>query len=138
MKKYNGGNWTDGNGRVDYQYKIVDGNECVYCGEEAEVYDHVPPIACYPASGLKYPACNRCNSFLHSFVSGNINERKKVLIKQYKKKYRKILKMPEWDEHEMEEVDSSLKAFILSGLAQKETIYRKIERLNTHYETMQR
>jgi len=119
---------TDGT-NTDYLYKIIEGDRCVYCGIDAEVYDHVPPMTCCPMNGLKYPSCRRCNSFLNSSAQSDIEARKQSLIKQYAKKYKKILKMPEWEEWEIREEEFDIQCIIREGLVVKEMVLSKLEHL---------
>lgn len=89
------------------------GDSCVYCGVLADTMDHVPPISWCQSfdkkvlethNFFKVPCCNECNNFLNNMPLFSVRERLKEVRKRIKKKYKKVLSMPKWDEEELQEL----------------------------------
>jgi hypothetical protein len=87
---------------------------CIYCGQQATGYDHVPPLAYVAALAdtdaldvplHKYPACPECNSFLGSTLILTLKARRAYVRGKIEGKYRSFLQMPRWDEEELNELD---------------------------------
>jgi hypothetical protein len=107
-----------------YKYRKVKTywNECIYCGAPAVVWDHVPPISlAYHYAGnqeikfLLVPACGECNALLSNHDIPTVDERKNYLLNRITKKYRKILKMPDWSDSELEEIKGYINKFVKSS-----------------------
>lgn len=90
------------------------GDPCVYCGQPSDCYDHVPPlhyIARLSQADIhgyklkKHPACVECNSYLTGLVLLTKKERRLRVKEKLRSKYKSYLKMPFWDEEELEELD---------------------------------
>lgn len=98
-------------------------DDCVYCGLPAEGWDHVPPISWAAAVErerapfLKIPACGECNSILVDRPIFEIGARCWEAKKGLRKKYRKVLEIPEWDAAELAEMRPSLARDIRAHLA---------------------
>lgn len=91
------------------------GDPCSYCGQVADTLDHIPPllrVEMLTAAGqecdgpyVKVPACIECNSALTSLNKMTLKERRAHVRGYLRKKYKKFLKIPNWDEDELAEVD---------------------------------
>ena len=125
---------TEGNGVhnayrgiFDIGYKVVPGIICVYCGDEATGHDHVPPLIMCSSNGLLYPACRECNCILNTFTAIDIGERKRELKRRLRNRYRKILKMPKWDDYELSELHPDMQKYIKTSMAIKDRILERLE-----------
>lgn len=103
----------------DANYRVIGdlGDPCAYCGVESTQYDHVPPLHYVSrlseeeiAAGdlRKYPSCNECNSALTGQLFLTLNERRAHILEFLRAKYRKFLRMPQWDEDELGELDTDM------------------------------
>lgn len=86
---------------------------CVYCGAPASTFDHVPPLH-YVARNpdcderlLKHPSCAECNSALNGAILLTLKERREYIRQYLRRKYSSYLKMPLWDEDELEELSDT-------------------------------
>lgn len=106
--------------------------DCTYCGSILELgRDHVVPSAYTHivrtfSSVYTVCACRECNSLLGDVMILTVPERAQYLAKTYKKRYKKLLKMPDWKESELEEVGPRFVDTILTGLAQRDSVKLRI------------
>ena len=117
------------------------GDLCLYCGERATGFDHVPPLSVVDnlvRCGLQvlnlrlYPCCSECNSILGDIYLATLKERRDHLLKYYLKKYHKTLSIPLWYDQELATIGSTLQKWIESKEAKSRRAMRKIEHLNSH------
>jgi hypothetical protein len=54
----------------------------------------------------KLPACQECNSFLGPVKLDHIPDRRKWVLVRLTRKYGKFLRMPEWSNEELAELDT--------------------------------
>lgn len=84
-------------------YKPVDVWFCLYCGVEANVMDHVPPLSWIGALGSEFfiekgtplllvPSCQECNAILGSFGLFNVNERRAYVASALYERYSSLIK----------------------------------------------
>ena len=103
-------------------YKLYCPNEdrrftCFYCGDSAPTLDHVPSLNCVHDLRLEYeienylkvPSCIQCNSFASDEPHLDIFERRMFIKEKIKKKYHKILSLPDWDDNEIEQMEFTFK-----------------------------
>lgn len=102
--------------RFDARYKTRGDwrcDPCVYCGLPATCFDHVPPLRIVETmddaeldahNPVKHPACHECNSTLGAMLLLTLKERRKHLSSVYRRKYKKFIRMPEWDEEDLAEL----------------------------------
>ena len=91
------------------------GDPCTYCGQVSDTLDHIPPLVMVGAMAstganldapfIKVPACHECNSILGAVNRMRIRDRRAHVKDALRKKYKKFLRIPNWDEDELEEVD---------------------------------
>jgi len=93
------------------------GDPCVYCGQESTGHDHIPPLvhvnsldekARNMLNLRKYPACIECNSILGKTLLASVPERRKYVLGKLRSKYASCLRMPTWDEEELDELGRNL------------------------------
>lgn len=119
------------------EFVIVNGRDCLYCGEVAEVRDHVLPLnrleVMTPAEVmaasdllLLVPACRECNGWLNSQFFPTLDARQKAVQEHYVQKYRRILSMPDWSLDDLEELGPTLRRHVRAGLQQRERQRRRI------------
>ncbi len=112
-------------------------NVCTYCGESAGVErEHVIPAAFYatrsfdPNNQWIVPACRICNSFAGSSLFFSIPEKARYLSKRYKRKYKKLLRIPFWSQEELEEMSYKLRVGIESSMLMRLAVLRRISFLD--------
>lgn len=98
-----------------YDKKGDYGDPCTYCGQVSDTLDHVPPLNMVYIKAevglecegpfVKVPACSECNMLLGKVHKVSIKERRAHIKDAIKKKYKRFLKIPNWDEDELEDVD---------------------------------
>jgi len=97
-----------------YRFSGKIGDPCVYCGQPSDTYDHVPPLHFVQRTSeldltdrdlVKYPACKECNSFLTGLLLMTILDRRKHVKGKLRKRYKSFLKMPVWDQEELDELE---------------------------------
>lgn len=108
-------------------------NVCIYCGNQANVLDHVPPVSCaqlYKSGHIRVPACKSCNKHLYNLDIPRINDRKKYLLEKFLKKYKKHLDMPKWHDDEIDELEGDIKKFVKDGIRIKKAIIKRLSFLS--------
>jgi ribosomal protein L37AE/L43A len=117
-------------------------NICYYCGQPADSIDHVIPqamlrqLVCLEDGeitkailrkrALKVWACRECNSLLSSSYQDSLVERKQFLKEKLKKKYKRIIALPKWDEDDLNEMGYVLRQYIENAARLKEFIVQRI------------
>lgn len=120
--------------------------DCFYCGFPATTRDHSIPVsilwtiirnqnwdlleqlkAGYERGELVVPACRECNSLLAAGLDYSLEERKLRLKGLLKKKYKRYLDLPDWNEKELAEMGYSLLEWINSSLAFRNNILMRLE-----------
>lgn len=84
---------------------------CAYCGEYASDIEHVIPRSSKLAT-YTVPACQECNGIAGGKLFLGFDEKQTFIRNALKKKYRKVLAMPEWDEEEVEEMGRAMSDMI--------------------------
>ncbi len=83
---------------------------CVYCGEHATDREHVVPKSL--GGSWTVPSCRECNSLIGASLQPSLSERRKVIARKVKARYRKVLRVPEWDREEVSELGPILRLAI--------------------------
>ena len=113
---------------------------CSYCGEYAETYDHVVPISYKHVSRRlevgnreAIPCCRECNSLLGNAFLHTVSYRAEYLIKKYKRRYSKIIKTPNWDMDELEDMGEGMRKSILARMDMRDILIERLTHLKqTH------
>lgn len=108
----------------------------MYCGYEGDIErEHVIPAHWYSHRTYDFnsqwivDSCKQCNSFAGAFVSFSIPEKAAHILKRYKTKFRKILKVPLWTEEELNGVSPRLRLGIEESQLARVIVSRRIEHL---------
>ena len=109
---------------------------CSYCGEYANTYDHVIPVSYKHISrNLEVgnreaiPCCSECNSLLGNKFLHTVSLRATYLLKKYRSRYSKVLKTPDWDTDELEDMGESMRRSIVARLDMRDILKERIEHL---------
>jgi len=112
---------------------IFERYKCVYCGDIANELDHVIPKSYANTQSYSkdkvIPCCKECNVNLGNVAYHTISGRASYLIPIYRKKYNKILKFPEWDEYDLEDMSKNMKKSIIFMQNKRELIKLRIKNL---------
>lgn len=110
--------------RYHHLYHHIDNDGvCIYCGDVADVDDHVPPITRvddYRAFGLNQeyylvvPCCSHCNGLLGSSLQRTLLERIYVLNDKLRDRLRKD--GADWTPEQLDELGGWLHEYISSGI----------------------
>lgn len=99
---------------------------CIYCGAPSDCRDHVIPVAYLslargydPEKQWIVPACNNCNLLAGPYIAFSIAEKAQYILGRFRCKYKKLLKHPEWQQDELDDLDYSLRTMIWGGLVAK-------------------
>ena len=106
---------------------------CTYCGEPADTRDHVIPSTTRGCvlNGKEHTVacCKECNSVLSSRPYYTIGARAAYLEEAYRKRYKKVLKYPTWEEDEIKELSRNLQRHIQQGQWLKTNTEARLEHL---------
>ena len=116
---------------------------CYYCGEfGSDTLDHTIPYSYYsPTSVGKKPkarkadlvpmvdCCRECNRTLSNKLIIDVRGRANYLKEKYEKKYKRILRLPDWEEKEIKKLGKSLRSTVIKGLIEKESIQERLDYL---------
>jgi hypothetical protein len=123
----------------DQCYETIPIAFCIYCGECWDVYDHVPPVSAWCTNSswaFKYPACNECNSILGSVPIKDIRVRRYIILKKLYSKYKKLIKLPEWERLEIEDLRGFIKNYVEKSCVKQKFILKKIDFLCENYKAL--
>jgi hypothetical protein len=80
--------------------------------------------------GLLIPACSECNGILSSSYIKRLSDRKKYLLKAYRKKYKKLMESPCWTETELNELSYELRSAIETSEIRKAVMLDRFNHLS--------
>lgn len=112
------------------------GYACAYCGLVGDTIDHVPPrsvrltllnlglAARYPFVQVR--ACRQCNSALGDRPLWTVRQRRAWLKRWLRRRYRRHLRMPDWSDHELNQLSPALRREVVRGLALRELTRRRL------------
>jgi hypothetical protein len=125
-------------------YRQVQSRGCIYCGLRATTIDHFVPLsvvhmlmACEGAVTGKFliPSCGECNAIASDRLFPSVAAKRRFIHERLRKKYRKVLAMPDWRESEQEESGWSLRTSVAAGMAQKSVLLQRLAWRNTSVST---
>lgn len=113
---------------------------CTYCGAwDGNNRDHVVPVAYNRnvnrrvANKVSYrntvPCCEECNVLLSSRLYFSIPSRATYLLGTYERRYKKLLKQPDWTADELDELGPSIRTAIEQSMKDKTEVRRQLEHL---------
>lgn len=100
---------------------------CIYCGGFAESDDHFPSLNVSKFRGWLLPACNECNDIAHTNFSFDFLSRFLFVKNRLKRKYKKILNIPDWSDDELESMSLNMKENILQSIRYKSQTQARID-----------
>src|SRR5690606_1956031 len=103
---------------------------CVYCGRSAGTRDHIMPRTvtgeAVRRSVPTVPACGQCNSIINDSGVYSINGRRALAHKGIRRKYKKLLAMPEYSDEDLAEYGDGLRPFIEQSIVQREQVLARL------------
>jgi len=117
-------------------------NTCYYCGIYADTKDHIIPISWNRTSGRKRKenqrenliyACKECNCLASDKVFESKEKKKDYLQEKLELRYKKILKMPDWSDDELQELSVKLRKDTMIKILAKQWIINRIAYPNIIY-----
>jgi hypothetical protein len=113
---------------------------CVYCGTPANGFDHFVPLSALvmladsltqiPGKVL-VPACRECNLIAGRDVFPTIAAKRRFIHARLRRKYRRILAIPEWRDRELAELGPSLEKYVRSGQDTRRWLLARLAWRNT-------
>ena len=96
---------------------------CIYCGDRATSQDHFTPlsfVAAVQSLGMSVsakvkvllPSCLECNHLAGAKIFNSIHAKRCYIQKQLRRRYRKILQMPEWEGQDLTRLGPFLSRFV--------------------------
>ena len=109
---------------------------CHYCGMPADTIDHVPPrsvrsviiehdVTRWPFKEVN--CCRECNSLLGAEPPWTVSGRKKAIKEKLKRRYKKYLNIPNWDDSDLGRLGRTLESHVHEGLVLQEAIKMRIK-----------
>ena len=112
--------------RFGDEFRIrLHGYNCCYCGETAGTDEHYPP-ASISRRGLIMPCCAECNNFAGTAYAFSFSNRCYHVKQQIRKKYKRLLNSPKWDEDELNEMSDTFREEINKCEKAKEIINARL------------
>lgn len=114
--------------RLTYRESIAiceDRRICVYCGEPADEREHVVP-RCANFPTWIVPACGECNRAAGGMIFDGIVAKKRHIQKALARRYAKVLRTPEWDASELDEMGVTMRRAIADHLAAKRIVQGRV------------
>lgn len=109
-------------------------DQCVYCGDWFQCRDHLVPASYMQvyrsyAKGTTVKCCHLCNNLAGDFVAFTVGDKAAHIEKRYRKRFKKVLKLPHWDEWELKQLDYGLRDMVIKNQHMKRLILIKLENL---------
>ena len=76
---------------------------------------------------LTVPCCRECNSVLGASYQETAAERKDELKRRMRKRYEKILAMPNWTSGELAQLSPRMMEYVLTGLVLRDFIKERLQ-----------
>jgi len=118
-------------------------NICYYCGSSnPDTLDHTIPVSYYSSEPVRkkkssyidpvpvVDSCRECNSTINSKLIFDVRGRAKHIKERYLKKYGSLLKSPDWDEEDLEDLGWSLRSTVENNIQLKENIQNRLSSLD--------
>jgi hypothetical protein len=104
----------------------IEGLSCVYCGELADTTEHWPPRSCEPTKGFLLPACRECNTLAGDACPFDFYPRVTYVRRAIRRKYRKQLRIPDWEAIDLNKLSYRLRRNIKACLKLKSTVVNRL------------
>ena len=108
-------------------------SNCTYCGVQwGETRDHVTPVSFTHFSrtfdGTKtVPCCKECNALLGNRMFVSVPTRAAYLAGRLKEKNKKLLRIPDWSEEDLEEMSPRMAKSIKATIDERDMMKQRIE-----------
>jgi len=112
---------------------------CYYCGVMSTSDDHTVPrdflrllngtVELQKFTSHKrliVPSCKECNCLFGSLVFDTLKDKKRWMKDRLRRRYKKILGLPDWTNDELAECEPTLRKHIIIGLHKKDLIEKRI------------
>jgi hypothetical protein len=120
---------------ASYEPKGLVGDPCVYCGVVSDTMDHVPPLhyvqrMCELGEDVdrrvKYPACHDCNTMLGGVLDFTVTGRRAIVKEKIRRRYAKFLRIPGWDEDELDTLSPEMRRDVIAHLKYRDWIMARL------------
>jgi hypothetical protein len=102
----------------------------VYCGLQATTDDHIVPVVSrevnHPLWGKVVRACRECNSMASVTVFDDFEQKREFIQDKIRRRYSKLLKLPDWTEEELDTLGSQMRKKIVEDLVQKKLLLMRL------------
>ena len=121
-------------------YRHIRCPECIYCGMRATTKDHFVPLSvvamlstCGDMVTGKFlvPSCGECNAIASDRPFKTVAANRRFIHQRLRKKYKRLLAMPNWTPGEKEELGWTLRSSVEAGMAQKSVLEQRLAWRNT-------
>lgn len=119
-------------------YKRISTNGlCAYCGLYATTLDHFVPVsvAAYvivnPKDKVLIPSCSECNGLAGSKLFKSVGAKRRYIRQRLRKRYARLLKMPDWADEELEKLGWTLRKSIEVALRQRDQVRQRLSSVPT-------
>lgn len=109
-------------------------NHCIYCGDWYQRRDHIVPVLVDSVDRNYNPnktchCCSLCNQLAGSYFAQSIEDKALYILGNYRKRFRNIISLKDWDNDELDELNGSLHEYVRSKQNMKRLIDCKIDNL---------
>lgn len=120
-------------------YRRIKQPACIYCGLRATTVDHFVPLSVVAmlatVGNVKgkflLPSCGECNGIASNSIFRTVAAKRRYIHERLRKKYRKLLELPDWSEEEKDEIGWNLRTSVEAGMAQKSVLLQRLAWRNT-------
>ena len=99
---------------------------CAYCGEGATDVEHViPRVSSLPTYTV--PSCSECNNIAGALLFPSFHSKLLYIQEKIRRRYRHVLRVPEWTTDEIEEMGQSMRTMILAFQRARKWVKRRVE-----------
>jgi hypothetical protein len=108
---------------------------CTYCGLPSDSIDHIPPqamramiqdLGAYKGVWREVPACRWCNSHLADLALLTVEDRRQYIKKVLRKKFKKLLSLPDWTDAALAELGPSLRCFVIDSIHKAQIVKERL------------
>ena len=117
--------------KIDREIKLID---CIYCNDIAGCRHHYKESVANSGRKRAYskedvlPTCKECNALLSS-RNPEYPDCCLFLYNEIKDRHKKILKQPDWDEEELEEMSPKFKRNIIAHINERNIHKKRLDNL---------
>ena len=127
----------------------TDDDLCYYCGDPAAEVEHVIPravfqrvrtliandvldmdfwqeLGIYSSRYRTVRACIECNRLAGAHFDKTASERKARIKAALRRKYRRLLSMPDWTRQELDELDGPLRSYVFEHIIRRDHILERL------------